>query len=73
MTATELRAWAKRQGYSYERAAAALGISRSTYADMVSGTVRTTGIPKVIDKRTELACKWLEYNAGAEPQQVGLD
>ena len=64
MTAADLRAWALRLGYTYDQAASALGISRSTYADLVNGINRTTGEPKLIDRRTALACAAIE--AGIE-------
>lgn len=56
MTAEDLRAWQVAMGYTYDSAAEALGINRSTYADLVSGVSRTTGKPKEVDRRTELAC-----------------
>ena len=43
-------------GLTYDTAAAALGVNRSTYADMLSGISRATGKPKDIDRRTGLAC-----------------
>ena len=60
MTPDDLRAWAKRLGYSYDQAAEALGIHRSTWADLVAGQSRTTGKSIVIDKRTALACAAIE-------------
>lgn len=33
MTAEDLRAWQKSQGYTYDSAAAALGMGRTTFAD----------------------------------------
>jgi transcriptional regulator with XRE-family HTH domain len=56
MTADDLRAWQSFMGYTYETAAAALGVSRSAYADLASGISRATGRPKDIDRRTALAC-----------------
>lgn len=49
MTPTDLRAWQASQGYTYESAAAALGISRSGYAKLLAGQ-------SAIDRRTALAC-----------------
>lgn len=56
MTPSDLRAWQAHMGLTYDTAAAALGINRSTYADLVSGISRSTGQPKDIDRRTALAC-----------------
>jgi transcriptional regulator with XRE-family HTH domain len=56
MTPADLRAWQAHMGLTYDTAAAALGINRSTYADLLSGVSRTTGKPKDIDLRTGLAC-----------------
>lgn len=53
MTCTDLRAWAKRLGYTYEQAAGALGVSRATWAAWVSGRTK-------IDRRTRLACVAIE-------------
>ena len=49
MTHADLRAWQAERGYTYETAAAALGMSRSGYAKLVRGVVK-------IDRRTALAC-----------------
>lgn len=49
MTADDLRAWQARQGYTYETAAQALGMSRSGYAKLLAGGA-------AIDMRTALAC-----------------
>lgn len=49
MTADDLRAWQARQGYTYETAAHALGMSRSGYAKLLAGGA-------AIDLRTALAC-----------------
>jgi hypothetical protein len=48
-----LRAWQGRMGFSYETAAEALNIGRTTYAEMVLGKSR-------IDLRTSLACGAIE-------------
>ena len=56
VTPDDLRAWQAAQGYTYETAAKALGVSRSAYADWLAGQSRTTGKPKPIDRRTALAC-----------------
>ena len=49
MTPADLRAWQARMGFTYETAAAALGISRSGFAKLLAGD-------HPIDKRTALAC-----------------
>lgn len=56
MTSDDLRAWQAAMGYTYDTAAEALGVNRSTYADWVAGKSRTTGKPITIDRRTALAC-----------------
>jgi hypothetical protein len=50
-----LREWQKRMGFSYETAANALNIGRTTYAEMVLGESR-------IDLRTSLACAAIEQS-----------
>lgn len=56
MTPADLRAWQAQMGYTYDTAAAALGVSRATYAGWLSGESRTTGKARQIDRRTALAC-----------------
>lgn len=56
MTPADLRAWQRHMGYTYDTAAEALGINRSTYANLLAGVDRHTGMPKEIDRRTALAC-----------------
>lgn len=65
MTADDLRAWQAHMGYTYDTAAAALGVSRSSYADWVAGRSRTTGKPIKISRLVELACAALA--AGLSP------
>ncbi len=48
-----LREWQDRMGLTFDTAAQALDIGRSTYAEMLSGTSR-------IDLRTALACRAIE-------------
>lgn len=69
MTATDLRAWQARMGYTYDTASAALGMSRAAYAVMLTGISRKTSKPMPIDRRTELACITLE--AGLENEILG--
>lgn len=56
MTPADLRSWQAHMGYTYDTAAKALGINRSTYANLIAGVGRRTGEPKQIDRRTALAC-----------------
>ena len=58
MTPSDLRDWQASQSLTYDTAAVALGVSRSTYAAWVGGTTR-------IDRRTALACAAIV--AGLEP------
>ena len=37
MTPADLRAWQAHMGYTYDTAAAALGVSRAAYADWIAG------------------------------------
>jgi transcriptional regulator with XRE-family HTH domain len=55
-----LRDWQKRMGFTYDDAAAALGMSRSSYAALVAKVN-----PVFIDLRTALACAAIEL--GVEP------
>jgi hypothetical protein len=64
MTADDLRAWQATMGYTYDTAAAALGVNRSTYAGWISGIARATGKPANIDRRTALACAALAAGLG---------
>jgi transcriptional regulator with XRE-family HTH domain len=71
MTTDDLRAWQKAMGYTYDTAAVALGINRSTYADLLRGVSRTTGKPKEIDRRTELACAAIAAGLNACHTPIG--
>ena len=70
MTPDDLRAWQARMGYTYETAAAALGISRSGFAKLLAGD-------HPIDKRTALACnalavgmkEWVPAGSAPAPPQ----
>ena len=65
MTPDDLRAWQAHMGYTYDTAAAALGVSRSSYADWLAGTSRTTGKPIQVSRLVALACAALA--AGLSP------
>ncbi len=54
-----LRDWQARMGFTYDTAAAALGMSRSAYANMVAIGAEPSYIPR-IDLRTALACAAIE-------------
>ena len=56
MTPADFRAWHQAMGYTYDTGAAALGVSRGTYADWLAGTSRTTGKPIKISRLVALAC-----------------
>ena len=56
MTPADLRAWQAHMGYTYDTGAAALGVSRSTYAEWLAGRSRTTGKPIQISRLVALAC-----------------
>ena len=64
MTADDLRAWQVAMGFTYDTAAQALGVNRSTYADLLSGVSRATGKPKNVDRRTALACAAIAAGLG---------
>ena len=64
MTAEDLRAWQVAMGYTYDSAAQALGVNRSTYADLLSGVSRATGKTKDVDRRTALACAAIAAGLG---------
>ena len=56
MTAAEFRAWHARMGYTHATGSAALGVTLSTYANLMTGIRRDSGRPVVYDRRTALAC-----------------
>ena len=56
MTPADFRAWHEAMGYTYDTGAAALGVSRGTYADWLAGRSRTTGKPIQISRLVALAC-----------------
>ena len=68
MTPADLRAWQAHMGYTYDTAAAALGVSRSTYAEWVAGRSRTTGKPITISRLVALACAALAAGVGEWPR-----
>lgn len=67
MTPDDLRAWQAHMGYTYDTAAAALGVSRAAYADWIAGRSRTTGKAIRISRLVALACAALA--AGIDPAQ----
>ena len=56
MTPDDLRAWQQAMNFTYDTAAAALGVSRAAYADWIAGRSRTTGKPIQISRIVALAC-----------------
>ena len=56
MTPADLRTWQASMGLTYDTAAQALGVSRSTYAEWLAGRSRTTGKPIQISRIVALAC-----------------
>ena len=69
MTPSDLRAWQAHMGLTYDTAAKALGVSRSTYAEWLAGKSRTTGKPIKISRLVALACAALA--AGIDPPHSG--
>lgn len=55
MTPADFRAWHEARGYTYDTGAAALEISRGTYADYLTGVSRTTGAPVKYKRMLKLA------------------
>ena len=68
MTPDDLRTWQAHMGYTYDTAAQALGVSRSSYADWVAGRSRTTGKPITPSRTVALACAALA--ARLEPWEL---
>jgi len=64
MTPADMRAWQAAMGFNFEQSAQALGVSRATFADMLSGVSHSNGRPKPIDRRTALACAALAAGLG---------
>ena len=64
MTPADLRAWQAHMGLTYDTAAKALGVSRSTYAEWVAGRSRTTGKPIQVSRVVALACAALAAGLG---------
>jgi transcriptional regulator with XRE-family HTH domain len=61
MTADDLRQWRAAMGITQRAAADALGITVTTYSAMERGVSYVTKKPQIIDRRTELACKYLLF------------
>lgn len=56
-------------GYTYDTGAAALGVSRGTYADRLAGRSRTTGKPIKISRTVALACAAIAAGLDAWPSK----
>lgn len=67
MTPDDFRAWHNAMGYTYNTGAAALGVSRGTYADWLAGRSRTTGKPIQISRTVALACAALAAGIDVYP------
>jgi len=65
MTPADLRTWQAHMGLTYDTAAQALGVSRSTYAEWLAGKSRTTGKPVAPSRAVALACAAI--SAGLRP------
>lgn len=59
MTAAELKQWRAGMQLSQRAAAAVLGIAPVSYQELERGVAYGSGMPRAIDRRTELACKYL--------------
>lgn len=59
---THLRAWQIRMEYTYDTAAEALGVVRSTYGRMLAGAAMGKAVERqsAVDRRTALACLAIE-------------
>ena len=73
MTADDFRAWHNVMGHTYDTGAKALGVSRGTYADWLSGRSRTTGKPIQISRIVALACAALAAGVGEWVRPEHLD
>jgi DNA-binding XRE family transcriptional regulator len=61
MTSEELKQWRSDMQMTQRAAAEALGITQSTYSALERGTSYARGELIKIDRRTELACKYLLF------------
>ena len=68
MTPADFRAWHNAMGYTYDTGAAALDVSRGTYADWLTSRSRTTGKPITISRTVALACAALAAGIDAYPR-----
>lgn len=73
MTHADFLAWHQRMGYTHATGAAALGVSRSAYANLMTGTRRDSGTPVQYDRRTALACAALEVGLAPMGADVGAN
>ena len=73
MTHADFLAWHQAMGYTYDTGAEALGVNRSTYANLVAGVRRDSGTPVVYDRRTALACAALAAGLRAVGARVVFD
>ena len=73
MTHADFVAWHQAMGYTYDTGADALGVNRSTYANLMAGVRRDSGTPVVYDRRTALACAALAAGLRAVGAGVVFD
>lgn len=59
MTSAELKQWRAAMQMTQRAAADALGIAPISYQELERGASFATRMPRAIDRRTELACKYL--------------
>lgn len=60
MTSHAFIQWMTRHSMTNKDAAKALGISLSAVTDLRQGITRRTGASRLLDRRTELACKAID-------------
>jgi DNA-binding XRE family transcriptional regulator len=68
VTSSELKQWRAAMGITQRAAADALGITRTAYLTMERGVSYVTKKPQPIDRRTELACKYLMMLKNNKPK-----
>ena len=59
LTGAEVREWRQALRLSQARAAEALGVSRQALSQLELGYRSDSGAPTTVDRRTELACRYL--------------
>lgn len=72
MTSNQLKEWQLAMGYTQQQAADALGVTRATYRDKLTGVSRNTRKPVLIDRPTELACAHLLHLKTHDPELLSI-